>query len=103
MSTPLILLFVMFTHAQIQVRLDLLDAPSMSKENLASALYKADLSLAGEQLATLTKYDDQVVGIRSIPGECAAGYFLEGDKCTICPCTIQLSSVKQIYFRPLES
>jgi hypothetical protein len=73
----------------------------MSQENLASALYKADLSLAGEPLATLTKYDDQVVGIRSIPGECAAGYVFEGGKCAVCPCTVQSSSVEYVRFRPL--
>jgi hypothetical protein len=95
------LLLIVSSHCQIHLHLQLQDAPSMSQEKFASALKAADLSLAGEPLATLVKYDDQVIGIRSLPNECAAGYFLEGGKCAVCPCSVQPSSVGQVHFRPL--
>lgn len=96
-----LLLAILPCYADIHVQLSLQNAPGMDQEKFALALESADLSFAGEPFSRLVAYEDRILGIRSLPGQCAAGYYSSLDKCLPCECAPVVRAMTKVNFKPL--
>jgi len=94
-------LLLTLSHAQITIRIQIRDGKDFTEEKLATALTDTDLAIAGEPFSSLVTYEDSVVGLRSLEGQCAAGYFWDTGTCNLCPCVTVQKPVSYVRFAPL--
>ena len=102
MRPALLLCILACCAAQVQVLIQVQDGKGISLEKFQAALAAADLNIAGEPFSTLVTYEDNIVQVRALDGECAGGYYWDSGRCNACACANVPRAADRVRFAPLE-